>query len=378
MTRQPVNESSVGAAAVDRRTLVAARSDHSCSRARSRFAVKRSVALAVVGVLLAVHFTPALAKTKANARRPARGDRQACVQHYYKAKESIEAGRLLDAKEPLGRCARATCGSFLQQECTALYIQMENDVPSVVPVVSDAADTPDVTFEVKIDGELLTSKLDGVAIAVNPGWHEFTFSAGGRVFATQKVLLAQGQRNHAISVSQRSADKKPVIAPIVASTKEPDPKGVALQEADAQSASEIEQPRALKHKMRVSEAKSEADSDVTAKRGASWVAYALGGLGLVGVGGAGLFTYWGRTDNVTLRSSCAPECNPASVHHVRMVYLAADVSAAVGVTSLIASTWLFLHSTGSDEKPPKETARLRMLDLRPSASGAVATIGGTF
>jgi hypothetical protein len=191
-------------------------------------------------------------------------------------------------------------------------------------------------------------------------------------------LLAQGQRNHAITVSRRPADRKPVTAPTGISTKEPDPKGVALQEADAQSANEIEQPRALKHKVRVSDAKSEADADVTPKRGASWAAYALGGLGLVGVGGAGLFTYWGRTDNATLRSSCAPDCNPASVHHVRMVYLAADVSAAVGVTSLIASTWLFLHSTGSDEKPPKEMARLRLLDVRPSASGAIATIGGTF
>ena len=352
MTRQPVSESRVGAAAVDRRTLVTV----------------------VVGMFLAVQVTPASAKTKATARRPARGDRQACVQSYYKAKESIQAGRLLDAKEPLSRCARPACGSFLQQECTALYIQMENDVPSVVPVVSDAADTPDVAFEVKIDGELLTSKLDGVASAVNPGWHEFTFSAGGRVFATQKVLLAQGQRNHAIVVSQRPAERKPAIAPVVVSTKEPDPKGVALQEADSQSASEIEQPRALKHKMPV----SEGDPDIAPKRGASWAAYALGGVGLVGVAGAGLFTYWGRTDNATLRSSCAPDCNPASVHHVRMVYLAADVSAAVGVTSLIASTWLFLHSTGADERPPKEAARLRMLDVRPSASGAVATIGGTF
>src|SRR5689334_21658863 len=119
---------------------------------RSRVMINKS--LAVVGLLVAVYSAPALARTK--GKRPARPDRHACADSYYKAKENIQAGRLLDAKETLGRCARAVCGDFLQKECTTLYIQMENDAPSVVPVVLDAADTPGAAFEVKIDGELLT------------------------------------------------------------------------------------------------------------------------------------------------------------------------------------------------------------------------------
>jgi hypothetical protein len=176
-----------------------------------------------------------------------------------------------------------------------------------------------------------------------------------------------------------------VNAPTGAATTEPDSKGVALQETDSER-EKVEQQPAVRRKTRMLEAKSEARSDVTpgagpevrSESGASWAAYALGGAGLVGVSGAALFTYWGRNDNMTLRSSCAPDCNPASVHHVRMIYLAADVSGAAGVAALLASTWLFLHPNGSDEHPSKETARLRTLDVRTSASGAVASIGGTF
>lgn len=364
MTGQSVNES-IGAEAAAAAAPVVSRRKVMTSRDR------RSAA--IMGLLVAIHSAPALAKP--TGKRPARGDKHACAQYYYKAKENIQAGHLLDAKETLGRCARAVCGSFLQQECTTLYTQMENDAPSVVPVVLDAADTPGAAFEVRVDGELLTSKLDGIAIPVNPGWHEFTFSTEGRTFASRKILLAQGQRNRAIAVSQRPAEDKIAGAPkIIRTSKAPDPKDVAVQETDPDAEpAKVESP--FKRKPRAPESQSEL---VKADSGASWGAYVLGGVGLAGVGGAALFTYWGRQDNSALRSSCAPDCNPASVHHIRMVYLAADVSGATGVAALIASTWLLLHSRSSGEMSSKETARLRMVDLRPSASGAVATIGGTF
>jgi hypothetical protein len=333
--------------------------------ARSR-TVSRAL-VAMVALLAASHPEEALARTRAKAKRPVREDKRVCVESYYKAKESLQSGHLLDAKEPLGRCARAVCGNFLRRECTTLYLQMDKDVPSVVPIVSDTADAPGDTYEVRMDGELLTSKLDGVAIPINPGWHDFTFSAGGRIFATQKVLIAEGQRNRAISVS-RQPDRTMAAAPAVIPARPPRPKDVAAPETDVESA-RIE-PRALNRKLRVSETKAEA--------GPSWVAYALGGVGLAGLGGAALFTYWGRQDNNALRSTCAPDCNPASVHHIRMMYLAADASGAAGVAALIASTWLLWHPGRSEEKSANQTAHLRRFDVRPSASGGYAAVSGTF
>jgi hypothetical protein len=74
-------------------------------------------------------------------------------------------------------CAKATCGGLLKQQCTNLYMQLESDIPSVVPLVTDDAGAPRVDVQVTMDGEVLTSRLDGRSLRVDPGLHEFSFSA---------------------------------------------------------------------------------------------------------------------------------------------------------------------------------------------------------
>src|SRR5256885_1377897 len=67
----------------------------------------------------------------------------------------------------------------MRQECIRRFAQLGNDIPSVIPVVTDAAGSPRVDVQVTMDGELLTSRLDGRSLPVDPGVHEFTFSADG-------------------------------------------------------------------------------------------------------------------------------------------------------------------------------------------------------
>lgn len=256
-----------------------------------------------------------------------------------------------------------------------MYLQMEADIPSVVLMVSDASDAPISAFEVRMDGDLLTSKLDGIAIPVNPGWHEFTFSAEGAVFATQKILLAQGQRNRAISVPRRAGSgREKGTASETVSTKSPHPRKPAIDEthSDDQNAETVDESA-----LRSSRRKVPAP-EVRPETGVSWPTLALAGVGLVGLGGAGLLSYWGRQDNTALQDACKPYCNPDSVHHIRMLYLASDISAGLGVAALIGSTWLYLRSRSDVAKSSTETTHLSRLDLRPSTSGAYATVSGTF
>jgi hypothetical protein len=250
------------------------------------------------------------------------------------------------------------------KDCTALHARLEGDIPSVVPVVTDASGAPqavkEATIEVKIDGESLTSKVDGQAILVNPGSHEFTFSTGNRVFSTQTVAIVQGQRNRTIAARLRPSGKKLAAADPAVAEK--------AATSEAAEAKEVE-PRATRQ------------SDVPgveSEGGASFSAYAFGVVGLLGVGSAGLLTYWGRKDNHELMQTCGTDCNPASVHHIRMLYLASDVALGVGAVALVASTWLFLRSGGSEEKEPPRVARVKVFDVHPTSSGAFATVGGVF
>ncbi len=99
------------------------------------------------------------------------------------------------------------------------------------------------------------------------------------------------------------------------------------------------------------------------RSGASAFAYLLGGVGLAGVGAGGLLTYWGKTDNVAL-GACSPSCPPASVSHIRNLYLAADASFAAGGAALGVAALLFALPHG--------------VEVMPAKSGAVASFRGTF
>src|SRR6202011_4498491 len=61
--------------------------------------------------------------------------------------------------------------------------------------------TPRVDVQVRVDGKILTSTLDGKALPVEAGLHEYTFATDRGVFATEKVMIAEGEQNRKIEVS---------------------------------------------------------------------------------------------------------------------------------------------------------------------------------
>jgi len=200
----------------------------------------RAVALAV-GLLVAFVPGQVLAKAKASG---AKDRRVVCESAYERAKEHLQNAQLIEAKALLEKCVSDSCDGFLQKACTILHTQLERDVPSVVPLVMDEKGAPLALVEVRMDGALLTSKLDGLSVSVDPGKHEFSFSTDTGVFATRKVMILQGQRNRPISVLLPSASRKTrATATAVASQKAPVHKG----EAAPVTVSEAVAPKAARH-----------------------------------------------------------------------------------------------------------------------------------
>src|SRR5438445_13598243 len=98
-------------------------------------------------------------------------DRRTCVSAYKGARELARDGRFRQARESAEACTAAACSPGLRQKCAALSIQMEAQTPSVVPLVTDEAGEPRVDVRVTMDGELLTSHIDGSSMHVRPGLH---------------------------------------------------------------------------------------------------------------------------------------------------------------------------------------------------------------
>jgi len=327
--------------------------------------------------------TPAPAAAPAAA--PASSGGPTCGAAWRSAVEHQKSGQLQEARELFAACRQASCSPAMRKECSKQYDQLESDIPSVVAIVTDQAGEPRTDVEIKCDGRLLASQLDGRSVPVDPGVHEFSFSKDGDVFATQKVMVAEGQHHRLIAAAVPGAGgaeskraevnivvplaSKKVAAPVapkikLASAREPEAAkpAVAQKDEDGDVATPIV----------TATAKEDSGKHIPA------TSYLLGGVGVLGIGGYGLLTYWGRKDNSML-TNCSPICLNSNSDHVKKLYLGADISLGVGIAALAGSYLVYtLSHNNAANKEEMATEQAYVLDVRASSSGAVASFSGSF
>ncbi len=304
---------------------------------------------------------------------PSRGSkvRAACTIAYKSALDLESKAQLRQAKETFATCMKAACGA-VRPRCASRYAQLDTDIPSVIPIFTDESGAARSDVQVTMDGVPLTSELDGRPVAVDPGLHAFAFATDGGVLATKKVLIVQGERNRPISVEIGSPDKRGAKR----SAAEAAP--LAPAERSGEESTERTEP-SPERKAPPKEPAPVASADEPAAPpssggGAGAAPYLFGVVGVASLGAYGAFTYWGKKDNQLL-SECSPNCSPASLEHIRKLYLVADISLGVGVAALGAATW-FALSSGSSKEKPREAAYV--VDVTPTRSGAFATVSGSF
>lgn len=316
--------------------------------------VFRTLLMAACGAFVA------LQATDGNADPTPSKNARACMGAYRKAQELERDAHLLRAKEAMLTCAKPACGAALAGECASRYAQLGTEIPSVVLLAEDDTGAPVVDVQVTMDGAPVASKLDGRAISLDPGLHEFAFGTG-RGAIVQSVLIAQGQRNRSISVSLRGKE--------------------ALQSLQAQSAQSAQSAQKTVSAPPTAQPVVQSSTAETAppevsSGGPGVLPYVLGGVGAAGIGGFFLFNAWGNSDNKAL-AQCSPNCSQSSVDHIQKMYLAADISLGVGLASLGAATYFYLSSMNStEEKAPKRSAY--MIGVQPTPSGFFASASGSF
>jgi hypothetical protein len=324
----------------------------------------RSATIAIIASVIS--FIGILAHAgRAKADTDRSKDERTCQAAYRSAQDSEQSGLLREARAAWGACARPTCGSFLRQECTSRFTQLGSDIPSVVPVVTDAAGEPLADVQLRVDGELFAEQLDGRALQINPGLHEFAFSTQAGVFSTQKIMILQGQRNRLVAASL------------------PAPRKPAQKPARHRLVMEDELPARERAPERAAPAGGDdADAVATAggsgdRRGGHSVALplVLVGAGLAAAGAGGVLIYWGRADNSQL-AACTPNCSKASVDHIRRLYLEGDVALGVGAAALVGAFYAYMLSGGQPESHAHQQAHL--FEVAPLHEGAIATWSGTF
>jgi hypothetical protein len=248
-----------------------------------------------------------------------------CATAYEQGQEQRKSGQLVTARSTLQLCARDECPDFIRTDCATWYGEVQNEVPTLVFAArSRGRDLADV--RVSLRGKMLTSRIDGQVVELDPGEHDFAFEAAGMQRLEQRFVIARGERNRLIQVE---------LVPLAAT---------APVEVRAPSV-----------------------------RQRSWLVPGIfAGVGVAGLGGFAGLGAWGRASESKLEDTCAPTCSRDRVSGVRTKYLMADVSLGVGVASLALGAYFLLR----DEQPA--SAHARTLDVQASDGRTVVTYGGAF
>jgi hypothetical protein len=262
----------------------------------------------------------------ARAEAPAGSENDGCARSYERAQEDRTAGHLVDARAELLVCAQTTCPEFIMTDCRRWLDEVEYAMPTVVFAVREGKrDLEDVL--VTRNGKLIANRLDGRAVAVDPGKQRFVFELKGNRQRTVEALIVEGEKSRVIAVELPPADE-PALTEYGGARPPP-----ALAPAPPVSVAPL----------------------------------VMAGVGAAGLGTFAGFALAGYRQETSLASRCAPRCTEAEVQSVRRRYLLADIGLGVGVGALAVAGYLYLRD------PSREPTPALTLAIQPLPGGTVLT-----
>jgi hypothetical protein len=146
------------------------------------------------------------------AADPTTGD---CLAASEKSLALRNEHKLRAARAQLLVCASANCPADIRKECARRVDDVNAAIPTVVFGAKDGVGNDLATVKVTMDGEVITGKLDGTAISLDPGAHTFTFEAAGQPPLTKQIVVREGEkeRREMLQLGKAPAAPPPGPAP---------------------------------------------------------------------------------------------------------------------------------------------------------------------
>ena len=137
-----------------------------------------------------------------------------CIDANTRAQHLRTDGKLAESRELLRRCSDPACPAIIRSDCTKRIDELQTVQPTIAFDVKDAAGAPVTAVKVTVDGKVLAEKLDGTALPVDPGQHDFTFEAQGKPAVTRTLVVIEGVKaRREIVVLGSAASTPPAAAP---------------------------------------------------------------------------------------------------------------------------------------------------------------------
>jgi hypothetical protein len=240
----------------------------------------------------------------------------ACVDGRAKAASMRKQSKLIDAREQLLGCARATCAAAMKRECAASLSELSKLVPSVTFTARDESGKELVDVKVSLEDRVVQDGLTGLTVDVDPGEHTFAFASPGRAPLSVKEVILISEHAHPITVTF-GPQVKEVPSPAVAVTPVPSVAAPAPAPADR------------------SPVLSGSTSPALERKGPAVLPVVL--LAVAGglfIGGSVFVGITAKNEVSDLKGQCAPRCTDDQVSGPNSKLIVSDVLLGAGVLSL--------------------------------------------
>jgi hypothetical protein len=231
----------------------------------------------------------------------------ACGEAFSTGPEASKAGKLVAARAALLRCSAAPCPASMRPLCAEDLRRLEERIPTVVFIAKGPHGEDVADARVLEQGQVVVESLDGKSVPLDPGPHAFRFEQNDGTIADATVVLHEGERARAITVTLARPEAVAETPPAPPAVPPPEP-----------------------------------------SRPVPWTVFAAGGLTVASAASFGIFGVRG----VALRSDlsgCKGSCSAASVDRVTTSYTIANVSLGVAAGALVLTA--ILYFTRPDAPP---------------------------
>jgi hypothetical protein len=298
------------------------------------------------------------------------GDDAACLSAASKGQRARATHKLIEAREQLRLCAAAACPPVVQSDCAGWLALVEKALPSVVTTAKDEAGASLIDVKVTVDGQPFATRLEGQAVALNPGSHTFHFEGPGGATVDQIVLAAEGEQNQRVAVVLPRRAPQASVAP--ASRPAPNAQAATVPPSSAAVAG----PSAAASTGAADTGRTPPPD--TARGGSPWktVGWVVGAVGVVGLGVGTAFGIMAMNDQNAAHCNANKVCLSGPLDAAKSAAFDANVSLAAG--GVLAATGLALvlfAPSGEHPRRPAVTASVAPL-LVPAGGGL--GVGGTW
>lgn len=219
-------------------------------------------------------------------------DRARCKASYERAQVLVRDEHFDAARSQLDICIE-TCPVALVSDCRKWSRDVENLTPTVRLAAHDALGNALTDVRVSVDGNHLDAPFGG-AIRIDPGTRVFLFERPGFAPTTTSLDVHAGERDRTVSV---------VLVAVERALPPPPP-----------------------------------------PRPSPAASYVVGGIGAAALITSGVLTIKGFADRSSLRSSCAPKCDPSAVDAISAEWWAAGGIATGGAVAVGIAVLLWPRS----------------------------------